>query len=82
MFSVMGVQNIFNGNGIAVSIVGMLIVFSSLMFISIFIAVMPHVLKLVAKVFPEKDEHEIKTLVPDESIVAVIAAALYAKKFK
>ena len=78
----MGVHNIIGGNGVAVSIVGMLIVFSSLMFISIFIAVMPHVLKLVAKVFPEESAHAPKAIEPDESIVAVIAAALYEKKYK
>ncbi len=82
MFSVMGVQNIINGHGVAVSITGMLIVFSVLTFISIFIAVLPHILKLVEKVFPEKSENAPKALEPDESIVAVIASALYAKKFK
>ena len=77
----MGVQNIISGNGVAVSIVGMLIVFSALTFITLFIAVMPHVLKLVAKIFPEESAHAPKALEPDESIVAVIATALYAKKY-
>lgn len=82
MFSNMGIQNIIHGNGIAISIVGMLIVFSALMFISIFIAVMPRILKLVGKVFPDESVHDTKALEPDESIVAVIAVALHAKQYQ
>lgn len=82
MFKNMGVQNIIDGEGFAVSITGMLIVFSALMFISLFIAVLPHILKFVARIFPEASTETNKALEPDESIVAVIAAALYEKKFK
>ena len=77
MFSVMGIQNIIDGHGIAVSITGMLIVFFALLVIATFIAILPVFLKLI----PEKSESENTALEPDESIVAVIAAALYAKKY-
>ncbi len=82
MFSVMGVENIIDGQGVAVSVTGMLIVFFALMFISIFIAILPHVLKLVEKVFPEEEIEANKSLAPEESIIAVIAMALYEKKYK
>ncbi|MBT4286730.1 MAG: OadG family protein [Deltaproteobacteria bacterium] len=43
------VQNIINGNGIAISIGGMLVVFGGLLIISIYIALLPHILKLFGK---------------------------------
>jgi len=43
------VQNIINGNGIAISVGGMLIVFGGLLIISIYIALLPYILKLLSK---------------------------------
>jgi Na+-transporting methylmalonyl-CoA/oxaloacetate decarboxylase gamma subunit len=65
-------------NGLAVSVVGMCIVFVSLVLISAFIAALPRVLKLVSKIFPDSDT---KAEVDHDRIAVAIAAALYHEKY-
>lgn len=65
-------------NGLAVSVVGMCIVFVSLVLISAFIAALPHVLKLVLKVFPDSDT---KDEADHDRIAVAIATALYHEKY-
>lgn len=57
-----GVQNIVNGNGVAISIGGMLIVFGGLLIISIYIALLPKILKLLNKKSRESTEPIHETL--------------------
>ena len=56
------VQNIIDGNGIAISIGGMLVVFGGLLIISIYIALLPHILKIFTKKSIEKTETTHETL--------------------
>ncbi|MBT3296117.1 MAG: OadG family protein [Verrucomicrobia bacterium] len=65
-------------NGLAVSAVGMCIVFVSLVLISAFIAALPHLLTLVAKVFPDSDT---KAATDHDRVAVAIAAALYREKY-
>ncbi len=43
------IQNIIDGNGISISLGGMLIVFGGLLFISVYVALLPKVLDLFSK---------------------------------
>ncbi|MBU2646990.1 OadG family protein [bacterium] len=52
----MGFQNIIAGNGIGISITGMIIVYSGLMLISIFIAILPRILNRAGDV--PADRHQ------------------------
>jgi len=73
--------------GVAIAIAGMLIVISVLSFISIFIALLPKVLAVVAKVWPEVEHgnaHSGKThpesLLPDdEAVLAAVGYVLHLK---
>jgi len=65
-------------NGISVSIAGMVIVFVALVMISAFIAALPRVLALLAKVFPDS---ETKAATDHDRVAVAIAAALYREKY-
>ena len=56
------VQNIINGNGIAISIGGMAIVFGGLLIISLYIAILPKILTIFGKKSLEKTETIHETL--------------------
>ncbi|MBD3419271.1 MAG: sodium pump decarboxylase subunit gamma [Chitinivibrionales bacterium] len=73
------VQNIFDGHGFAVSATGMVIVFFVLAAISIVIALVPHLLVIVNRYFPEKKRKTFASDRPqsDDSVVAAISAALH-----
>jgi Na+-transporting methylmalonyl-CoA/oxaloacetate decarboxylase gamma subunit len=74
-----GLQNVLNVQGFTVSIVGMLIVFTALSFISIFIALLPKMLVVLAKVFPEEHHHAVqkkKTSDDDDKLLAAIGFGL------
>jgi Na+-transporting methylmalonyl-CoA/oxaloacetate decarboxylase gamma subunit len=75
-----GWQSVVNSepNGVAVSIAGMIIVFFSLVMISAFIAALPRVLDLLAKVFPDSDT---KVATDHDRVAVAIAAALYREKY-
>ena len=49
-------QNVLDGNGVQISLVGMFIVFSALLLISLAIWGLPHMLKKLEPILP-KDEH-------------------------
>ena len=49
------VKKIVEGNGLAISITGMLIVFTALLSITIFLILLPKILKIVEKYYPETD---------------------------
>ena len=72
-------QRVIDGNGLSVSITGMLIVFCSLAIISIFIFLLPKTLVLVAKFFPEKEEAAARPTGPDDRAVAAIGYVLHQR---
>lgn len=74
------IQNVINGQGIAISIVSMLIVFIALSMISLFIALLPRILNLIAKVYPENNQPPTDPTV-DDQIIAAIGFALHKKNF-
>lgn len=74
------IQRIIAGHGIAISIVSMLIVFLALSLISLFITLLPHILDLIAKVYPENKQQSDDTPV-DDRIIAAIGFALHKKNF-
>ena len=51
------VQNIEDGQGLGIALTGMIIVFSVLTLISAFIVILPKILAIVAKKFPESAGH-------------------------
>lgn len=79
-------QNIADGNGWEISMVGVFIVFISLAIISLFINYLPRVLAIMDKYMPEtKAGHhqpEIKTETDNSQLVAAIGFALHEHRFK
>ncbi len=77
-----GLEGIEAGHGFLVSSTGMLIVFSALSGIAILIALLPYVMKLIAKIIPEPEPVSAKKKSPtknnsnnDEAIAIAIAVA-------
>lgn len=71
---------------LSVAAVGLLIVFTSLVLISGFIAILPKILESLNKLLPETEHHHGATApaaasaaAPDEAVVVAIGAALHAK---
>ena len=67
------VQNIEDGQGMGIALTGMIIVFSVLALISLFIVLLPRILAVVAKKFPESMGHH-GVPVQDEDDASVLAA--------
>jgi len=87
----MGIQNIVAGNGLGISVTGMVIVFSGLILISVFIGLLPKILTLGVNVQKDKNEttkQEISTITTsaetdaeDElDIVSIIGLVLYMEQ--
>jgi hypothetical protein len=86
----MGIQNIVAGNGLGISVTGMVIVFSGLILISVFIGLLPKILTLGVSLQKDKDEtrkQEISALTTrtetDEDeldIVSIIGLVLYMEQ--
>jgi Na+-transporting methylmalonyl-CoA/oxaloacetate decarboxylase gamma subunit len=74
-----GVARVIDGEALAISITGMVIVFSALAFISMFIGVLPRILSLVARVFPDEST---KSAADDDRVVIAIGAALHHRKYR
>ena len=76
-------QNIIAGDGFGLAFAGMTIVFTALVLVSIFIAVLPKVLVVLNRLIPEVHHH---TAAPqqreasDETVVAAIGFALHTQK--
>jgi len=76
-------QNVIDGNGIAISIVGMAIVFLSLSLISAFIALLPKVLQaLEGYLPPERETHEAAPAQPqqEDEVLAAIGFVLHQRR--
>lgn len=73
-------QNVIDSNGIGLALTGMLIVFSALILISLFIASVPRFLGVLNRIFPEVDHHHTPPRPadqPDLELVAAIGLALH-----
>lgn len=82
-----GFQNVIDGNGFTIAITGMLIVFAALAIISLFIASLPGLLKVLSTVLPEEHHHhgEVPAKKPkrdDDAFLAAIGYALYKVRAK
>lgn len=66
------VQHIEDGQGIAIALTGMIIVFCVLTMISVFIVFLPKILAIVAQKYPEQEMHSEQT--PEEDDGPLLAA--------
>ncbi len=77
-------QNIIDGQGFSLAFAGMTIVFVALAAVSTFITLLPRILRVVDRYYPEKDGHAPAAARPeasaDDEVMAVIAAALHAHR--
>ncbi len=75
-------QKILDGNGLAISMTGMFIVFSALITITVFVFLLPKMLKLFNNIFPEEEEGIVfsEPRVDGKEIVAAIGYALAKSK--
>lgn len=76
------VQNIIDGQGIEIALAGMAIVFIVLALISLFIALLPRILVLIAKKFPEAEPTTPQSAAKkgDDAVLAAIGYALHLQQ--
>ncbi len=75
------VQNIEDGQGLGIALTGMVIVFSVLTLISVFIVLLPKVLAVVAKKFPESVGHAEHTRDDDDGpLLAAIGFVVHLRR--
>ena len=74
----MGFQGVIDGNGLELAFAGMVIVFASLSLISTVVALLPLILKVIAKYLPEKVEPVATPRNKTGADDAVIAAIAFA----
>lgn len=70
------IQNIINGDGISLSITGMVIVFIALSIISTFIALLPKMLPILESILPEEHVHHGPTKKADKKDNSEVLAAI------
>lgn len=77
-----GLQNVTDGQGVPIAVAGMSIVFVALFLITAFITVLPRLLGLVGKVFPEQVPERRRPPVEEDelAIVAAIGAAMHRRR--
>jgi Na+-transporting methylmalonyl-CoA/oxaloacetate decarboxylase gamma subunit len=73
-----GLARVQDGGGLQISISGMVIVFSALTLISVFIGALPKILSLVSLVFPDKST---RSAADDDRVAIAIAVALHHRKY-
>lgn len=82
----LGFQNVIDGNGFIIAVMGMLIVFAALALISLFIAFLPAMLKALSAVLPEEHHHgpapSQKKSRDNDAFLAAIGYALYKVRAK
>ena len=76
-----GIQNIVEGQGVDIAIMGMLIVFLALGLITLFIAFLPNLLNIIAKLFPYKAAAGVseKIAAEEDNVLAAIGFALHKR---
>ena len=86
MLAEMSLQNIAEAQGVAIALTGMLIVFTALILISVFIAALPRLLASLEGVLgPEKEHHAAAAPRPsasatEEQLVAAIGYVLHLRR--
>lgn len=82
------VQSIVDNDGIGIAVTGIAIVFVALVAVTLFIAALPRVLKMLEGVLPPEREHHpavsmpTEVPVPDDSIAVAIGFALHSRQRK
>ena len=71
-------QNIVAGQGFEIAITGMCVVFSVLALLSLFIVLLPRLLALVERKFPEREPPVAPQAAGDRDNGAILAAVAYA----
>lgn len=71
-------ENIVAGQGIEIAIIGMCVVFGVLALLSLFIALLPRMLALVARKFPEREYQVVPQASGDRDDGPILAAVAYA----
>ena len=73
-------QNILEGHGIEIAIIGMLVVFTALTLISVFIFLLPSVLRIVNFMYPIEDSSPLLACsdIPEDEVLAAIGSVLHA----
>ncbi len=76
----LSIQNILDGHGIEIAIIGMLVVFTALTLISAFISLLPSILRIVNFIYPIKDSLSLpdRSDTPKDEILAAIGSVLHA----
>tara|TARA_B100000315_G_scaffold81231_1_gene74476 strand:+ start:18532 stop:18807 length:276 start_codon:yes stop_codon:yes gene_type:complete len=79
-----GIQKIVEGQGVDIAITGMLIVFIALGLITLFIAFLPNILKVIAIVFPHKTATGLtgEFASEEDNVLAAIGFALHKRVTK
>lgn len=79
-----GWQNVVENDGLTIAIAGMVVVFSALAVISLFIALLPSAMKQLHRIAPEREDRHAAASPPanppvteDESVAAAIGFAMH-----
>ncbi|MDR4506357.1 MAG: OadG family protein [Candidatus Scalindua sp.] len=83
----LSIQNILDGRGFDISITGMVVVFTALALISAFISLLPAILRIVNRIFPQEEASHAPSLsrsshTPENEVIAAIGFALHMAKEK
>ncbi|MCY3736944.1 MAG: OadG family transporter subunit [Gemmatimonadaceae bacterium] len=74
----LGLQRIVEGQGLPIALAGLTIVFTALLLITLFITLLPRILAMVARRFPETVHHAPRRVETPREDPAAVAAAVWA----
>jgi Na+-transporting methylmalonyl-CoA/oxaloacetate decarboxylase gamma subunit len=82
-------QNIIDSQGVSIAVTGMLIVFSTLIIISLFIAVLPRILEILKGILPSETAHHaaapakasaVTAAGEEEAVAVAVGFALHTRR--